>query len=235
MSLRSARAALFDLDGTLIDREPLMTAALAEVVRAAGLELDDAGVASFVGRAWPDVHRELSVRERLGWSLPELLDRVFVVAEALQADGFPARVLPGGATLVEAFVGAGVPVALVTGSTRAEAEASLHQLGVRELVTAVFAAEDYAPGKPHPAGFLAAAAELAVGSTDLVRCVVFEDSAAGVAAGRTAGMCVVATAGANPPPDHPAHQDLAGAHAVVAGLDEVDDALVATALAAASA
>lgn len=224
------RAALFDLDGTLIDREPLMTAALAEVVRAAGLRLADEEASSFVGRAWPDVHRELDLRSRVGWSLPELLERVFAAADRLQADGFPARVLPGGTELVARLATSGVPVALVTGSTRAEAEASLHQLGVRHHVSAVFAAEDYAPGKPDPAGFLAAARALGVADHERSACVVFEDSDAGIASARAAGMRVVATAAANAPPYHPAHQRLVAAHVVVGGLDEVDDSVLTRAL-----
>jgi beta-phosphoglucomutase-like phosphatase (HAD superfamily) len=108
-----------------------------------------------------------------------------------------------------------VPVAVVTGSTHGEVEPVLELLGVRGQVSLVVAAGDYGRGKPAPEPFALAARRLGV---DPARCIAFEDSEVGVAAARAAGMTVVATAEANPPAGHPAHQRLDDADAVVPSL-----------------
>lgn len=225
--MTSVRAAFFDLDGTLIDREPLMTEAVARVCRHAGLTLTEAELHVLVGRAWTGVHAELAVEQRLGWGFDEFMGHVLAEGERLLDEGYPARVLPGGVELVTRIAARGVPVALVTGSLRREAVVAVDQLGIASLLAAVLAAEDYGVGKPDPECYLAALGAVGLDAGDAGRCVVFEDSTVGVAAGRAAGMRVVATAAANRPPGHPAHQDLAGADAVVAGLDEVSDAVLA--------
>lgn len=227
--MRRPAAALFDLDGTLIDREPLMAEAVRRSCADAGVHLPDDLLAATVGRAWPDVHHLLGIEQRIGWSLEGFLTTVHAVAEALVADGWPVAVLDGGVELVARLHRDGVPTAIVTGSTRRELDVAVAHLGLGRLLTTTFAAEDYPAGKPAPDGFLLAAGHLGVTPAG---CVVFEDSEVGVAAARAAGMPVVATAAANPPPGHPAHQDLSGADRTVRSLLEVDDRLIHAVLSA---
>lgn len=220
------RAAFFDLDGTLIDREPLMTEAVARVCRREGLVLTESELHGLVGRAWTGVHLELAIEHRLGWGLEDFMVHVLLEGERLTEAGFPARVLPGAVELVTRLAGRGVPVALVTGSLRREAVVAIAQLGIGGHLAAVLAAEDYPEGKPDPACYRAALGAVGLADDDAVRCVVFEDSVVGVAAGRAAGMRVVGTTGANRPAGHPAHQDLSAADRVVHHLDEVTDELL---------
>jgi beta-phosphoglucomutase-like phosphatase (HAD superfamily) len=210
-------AAMFDLDGTLVDREPLMTAAVVEVMAATVTPVDEADAAGWVGRAWQDIHAELGVRHHLGWELHEWHARILTTADRLVGEGFALRELTGGAELIGWFHRHGVPVAVVTGSTHAEVEPVLDQLGVRAMVDVVVAAGDYDRGKPDPAPFLVAADVLGV---DPACCVVFEDSDVGIAAARAAGMAVVATAEANASAGEPGHQRLDVADVVVPSLLE---------------
>ena len=219
-------AALFDLDGTLVDREPLMTEAVIRVIRLAQLPAAAGAAESYVGRSWPDVYAGLAVAATTGWTFDAFMDAVDEAAEALVADGFPVRVLDGGRALMERLAGEGVPIAVVTGSRLVEVAPALELAGVGPLVSLVVAAGDYDPGKPDPACYRLAARRLGVAPND---CVVFEDCRAGVAAGRAAGMFVVATADANPPVGHPAHQDLSAAHVVVPTLGHVTDELLSRA------
>jgi beta-phosphoglucomutase-like phosphatase (HAD superfamily) len=216
-------AALFDLDGTLVDREPLMTEAVVRVIARAQLPAAAGAAESYVGRSWPDVYVGLAVAEPTGWTFDGFMDEVDAAADALVADGFPVRVLVGGRALMDRLADAGVPIAVVTGSRPVEVAPALELAGVGHLVSLVVAAGDYAAGKPDPACYRLAARRLGVAPED---CVVFEDSRAGVAAGRAAAMYVVATADANPPIGHPAHQDLSGAHVVVPTLGHVTDELL---------
>jgi beta-phosphoglucomutase-like phosphatase (HAD superfamily) len=213
-------AALFDMDGTLVDREPLAAQALVDVFAAMRWSVGDDDLAQLHGRAWQDVHRELDVATNTGWSEAEFIERVVGQAHRLAASGFPVRVLEGAPELVCWLHERGVALALVTGSTRDEVVATLAPLGVLDMFTVIVSSEDYAHGKPAPDAYLQALLHLGHEATGAV---AFEDSAAGVRAARAAGLRVVGTEGANPDLDHPAHQDLSQADLVVPHL--ADDAL----------
>jgi beta-phosphoglucomutase-like phosphatase (HAD superfamily) len=230
--MTAPRAVFFDLDGTLMDREPLMQVAVARACAEMGLVLGADEVAMQLGRAWPDVHRLLDVRAKVGLDLAGFLELVFATADALTADGFEAPVLAGGRALIERFHTAGTPVVLVTGSMRREADQAIEQLGIGALLAGSLAGEEYTPGKPSPVCYQAAAALVGLDATaDAGQCLVFEDSTVGIAAGVAAGMRVIASAAANPPPGHGSHQDQSAAHVVVAELTDVTDAVVTAALA----
>lgn len=219
-------AAFFDLDGTLMDREPLAQAAVLEAAAQRGVHFSEEEVAPLVGRAWQDVHRALEIQEVLGWPYEEFLDHVLGQARDLLAAGFITRVLEGGVELIQRLRAADVPVWLVTGSLRREADDAIRHLAIGELLSGSLAAEEYGLGKPDPGCYLKAAGLAGVGETDIGRCLVVEDSEAGVAAGLAAGMRVLATTAANRLPGHPSFQDVSAAHVVVASLADVDDALI---------
>lgn len=241
-------AAFFDLDGTLMDREPLMEQAILAMCRAAGVAMDRDTVGSLVGRAWPDVHRVLGIERLLGYDVERFLAEVFDQADRLTAGGFPTRVLEGGRELVERLHRTGVAVLLVTGSLRIEAEVAIEHLDIAPFLTGSLAAEDFLPGnprvgatsfhdpagKPSPYPYLRALELAGLTEADAAGCVVFEDSEVGVTSGLAAGMKVIATAAANRPVGHPSHQDVSQAHAVVPGLLDVSDDLLAAVLARSS-
>lgn len=214
-------AALFDFDGTLVDREPLIEAAVLAACRAAGVEPADGAVV--IGRAWQDVHRDLGVESELGWSVDELVDRARAHASLLIEAGHAPPVIDGGAELIERLAGSGMPVAIVSGSTRAELHEGIELLGVGRHVSLVLGAEDYRAGKPDPEPYLLAAERLAVAPR---RCVVFEDSTVGIDAGLAAGMAVIAVTQANRPVGVPGHQVHERAHRIVPTLSAVDDAML---------
>ena len=223
-------AAFFDLDGTLMDREPLMQEAIRQVTAARGLDFTDDELAPLVGRAWQDVYLALEIAPRTGWDLDEFLAEVLGCGEALLRGGYETRVLDGGVELITRLADRGVPVWMVTGSLRREADLAIEQLGLATVLGGSLAAEDYVRGKPDPECYLAAAAGVGVAPDAIHRCLVVEDSHPGVAAGVAAGMRVLATAEANRPPGHPSHQDLAAAHVVVPSLAVVDDEVLARVL-----
>jgi HAD superfamily hydrolase (TIGR01509 family) len=121
------------------------------------------------------------------------------------------NVLPGALAAIERVRGLGLPLALVTGSSREEAAQSLDALGLAGVFDAVVASEDVPRSKPAPDGYLAAAAALGVEPTE---CLVVEDSRAGIAAGLAAGAVVVAIEAGNF-----ARHDQSAAHHVLATLD----------------
>ena len=181
-------AVLFDMDGLLVDTEPVWTVAEVELARQLGGEFTPELKAAIVG-----TRLEVAVPTILDWygglsdpgtvarTMTWLLDRmVELFAEA-------PVVLPGVQPLLQSLAAAGVPTALVSSSYRVLVDAVLaHGIGPFEVT---LAGDEVTHGKPHPEPYLTAAARLGV---DPTRCVVLEDSPAGVASAEDAGCAVVA-------------------------------------------
>jgi beta-phosphoglucomutase-like phosphatase (HAD superfamily) len=179
-------AAVFDLDGTLVDSEARSHESWRVVLRSRGIPPDDGLIRSFVGRRDVDVHGLLADR------LPGHDPAELMAATSAHFHGPgqpPLGPLAGAVELVAAISAAGVPLALVTSARRRYAEQTLAELGVRDLFSVLVTADDVTVGKPDPQGYRAAAAALGVPPA---ACVVFEDAPAGVAAAKAAGMSCVA-------------------------------------------
>ena len=212
-------ALLLDLDGTLVDSETFHTESIVRFLAKRGLELTDSERAFIVGHAWQDIFAHLQVATRLGMSLEDLQRGSIAQKPQMVEDGHRINVLPGARALVAWGAAAQIPMAIVSGSSRGEIAYALTLLGFEDELQFYMGAEDVRCGKPNPEGYASAANRLNV---DPARCVVFEDSTAGIASGRAAGMFVVATSAANLPESHAGHQDQSQAHMVVSGLDALD-------------
>lgn len=189
------RAVIFDMDGLLIDSEPLWVRSEIEVFGAAGVSLTEEDCALTKGLRVDDVvaywHR------RRGFAAaPADVERRLVarVAELVRAEG---RALPGIETaLAAARSERSRRIALASSSPMPIIEAALQRLGLASTFDVVASAEGETHGKPHPAIFLRTAGRLDVSPLE---CVVLEDSMTGVIAAKAARMRCVAV-----PSDPPA-------------------------------
>lgn len=175
-----ARALLLDMDGTLVDSD----AAVERVWRdwAAGHGLDGDEVMKVVhGRQGYATMAELLPDRPMEVNHAE--NRRLLERETADTEGVVP--VPGAPAFLAAIED--LPHALVTSASVPLATARMNAAGLRMPPLRV-TAESVGASKPHPEGFLKAAAELGFAPED---CVVFEDSGAGVAAGRAAGMRVV--------------------------------------------
>ena len=93
------------------------------------------------------------------------------------------------------YAAARVPVAVVSGAFRAEIEPVVEAAGIATELTAIVSADDVEHGKPHPAGYLLALERLGV---DAAEAVAFEDTEAGVASAKAAGLRCLAVRGTLP-------------------------------------
>jgi sugar-phosphatase len=178
-------AVLFDNDGTLIDSVGSVRRSWAQWALEAGLPSEQLDKVGYLGRR---------VHEVIGELLPEqeVAEAAARVQQLELADAVNSRLLPGVEELLSAL-----PRdrwAVVTATTRALALRRFSTLGL--TVPMLVGAEDVRRGHPDPEAFLTAAERLGVVPS---RCLVVEDTPAGLAAGRAAGMRTLALATSHDP------------------------------------
>ena len=192
-----AVAVLFDMDGLLIDSEPLWLAAETAVMARLGADWNEHDQAALIGGSLALTVRYLLAKatrpvpsELVGeWLMSDVTERV-------RLGGVPVR--PGARELLASVEKAGLPSALVTGSERGFMEAVLASTGMRFDV--LVCAEDVTATKPDPEPYLLAAKLVGVPPGD---CFALEDSPNGVAAAEAAGCRVFAVPSLLPIPPAP--------------------------------
>jgi len=173
-------AVLWDMDGTLVDTEPLWHEAEVALTAEVGLEFTAEDHEQMIGMALLDAAEVLRAH---GVDLPaeEIVTRL--VADVLVALRRAVPWQPGVPAVLADLRAAGVPCAMVTMSYRplAEAVAAGAPPGTFAVIVA---GDEVTEGKPHPEAYLRAAAELGVDPAD---CVALEDSIPGVASAYASG------------------------------------------------
>lgn len=194
-------AALFDFNGVLVDDERLHLAGFNEVLAPLGVRITDEDYdVRYIGFDDRGAFRAM-LADR---GLPHDDARVAALIEAkrgvyLRLAAAELRVFPGAAELLRETA-AEMPVAIVSGALRAEIEMALGVMGARDAVRVIVSAEDTRECKPDPEGYALGVARLrALGlAVDPARSVAVEDSLAGLAAARAAGLVTVAVAQSHP-------------------------------------
>jgi len=217
------RTIIFDFDGILVDSEPLIMKLIQEMAAREGwalsedeyfgdyLALDDRGV---IEHLWRTHGRPLSISHR-----NELLAWKANAYEKIIHDGLPA--IPGAAEFVLDAANR-FPLAIASGSLRAEIEHLLRKLGLREKFAVLATADDCERSKPDPEVYLKALSrlrelpKLREPALEPIECLAIEDAPLGVVAAQAAGMKCLALA-------HSRHQaDLQHADWVASGFSDVN-------------
>ncbi len=204
------QAAIFDLDGLLIDSEPLQLRAINRALAAVGLSLSEDDWTHCVGHKSIEVIKEL--RAEHGFETPaEELERVKrETYRALVRQPGELQLMPGAREAVGACHAAGLRVALASSSVRADILAVLGQFGLAAAFDAITGGDEVPHGKPDPAIFLETARRLGVSAG---ACICPDDAPAGVQAANAAGMVSVAI-----PNRFSAHQDFSRARLILPDL-----------------
>jgi sugar-phosphatase len=185
------KAVIFDMDGLLIDSEPLWHMAEKEVFGALGLVLTDAMCEETTGLRTDEVVAYWY--EKRPWpgggvkSLEDVTDEILLRMQALiAAQGAP---LQGVHDILQRFQHRLLPLGLVSSSPPVLIDAVIDKLCIRHYFRVLCSAIDEVLGKPHPAVYFTAAKRLGLPPRD---CLVFEDSINGIRAAKAAGMITVA-------------------------------------------
>ncbi len=177
------RGLIFDMDGLLVDSEPLVELALVRFLEAHGHPLRPETMGSLLGRRMPDAVAVLAESYGLNAPLPELL----ATWDELRLAGLRGnlRPMPGAAALIAFGREAGLKLGLATSSLRRHADLSLAETALAGLFDAEATGEEVERGKPEPDIFLLCAERLGLPAA---ACVVLEDAPAGLAAAAAGGM-----------------------------------------------
>ena len=192
------RAALFDMDGLLIDSERVILAAWLRASTEHGLVLEMADYVAVIGRSGAE-SRTLLIdlvgdEETFRTVRRRALD---LIANRADVPRFPLK--PGVVELLSALKRAGVPCAVASSSNALEIRHRLEAVGVLHHFDAVTGADEVARGKPDPAVYLLAAARIGI---DPVHCLAFEDSENGTLAALASGAQVVVVPDLKHPAPH---------------------------------
>jgi HAD superfamily hydrolase (TIGR01509 family) len=178
-------AILFDMDGTLINSEPLWFAAEVEVMAELGAVWEPSDQINCLGG--PMERTELYMQERTGNIKPfgyfsERLD--LVMEQKLSKE---LNFMPNALELTTACIAADIPLALVTASTGRQMRSVLKRFPSNTF-KATISRDDVTNSKPYPDPYLLAAHTIGV---DISNCLVFEDSLTGVESGLRSGAQVI--------------------------------------------
>jgi len=206
------KAAIFDMDGLLIDSERAISAAWIAGARELGFPLEMADFVSVIGTAAQQSTAILV--DLLGSEAAMRATAAKARALLPQAGGAPVFPLkPGALPLLEALKAAGIPCAVASSSNVEEIRHRLGHVGVLGYFRCVSGGDEVTHGKPDPALYLLAATRLGVAPQD---CIAFEDSENGARAAQAAGIRVVIV----PDLQHPPEDVAARAFGVIGSLSE---------------
>ena len=219
---RPLELVIFDCDGVLVDSEVIALGVMRRRLSEAGVRLTDQETRErFLGRRLDSsLHR---VETELGRPLPESFRDEFS-REILFAFG---RELKGVEGVRQAIEGLRARVCVASSSGHERLRLSLRVAGYETMFAPnIFSAADVAEGKPSPDLFLHVARVMGAAAKD---CLVIEDSVAGVAAARAAGMIVFGFVGAShfSPPDEGAELTAAGAELLFDDMARLPDLVAA--------
>ena len=203
-------AVIFDLDGVLVDSEPVHFRAANRVLARYGTAISEQEYITYIGLGEAATWRQWRDRFGLAASMEGLLEQHTAARLTEIAGGVPAIV--DGVRLARQLHQAALPLAIASSSTPAVIDALLAALGLADVFGVRVSGEDpeVRHSKPAPDVYLTAAARLGVRPA---ACLAIEDSGPGVVAAKRAGMTCIAV------PNHwTMHQDFRDADVVLDSL-----------------
>lgn len=209
------RAFIFDMDGVIIDSEPLHSKIKLLTLRHYGLDFDESGLSFYMGRKTKEFFEAVIARDgRSGLPDPdEMVDwKHAAYLKALDADReiAPVKGIP---ELIAGLKERGFRLGLASSAGEVIIRAVLKRFALTDSFEVVISGAGLAKSKPDPAIYRLAAEGLGVRAEE---CIVLEDAASGVAAAKAAGMYCIAYR--NP---HSGIQDLAAADMRVEEIAEI--------------
>jgi HAD superfamily hydrolase (TIGR01509 family) len=181
---RRPAAVIFDMDGLMLDTEPLAARAWTDAAAALGVAFDHAVTASLVGRNFPDCRVLILAHHGANYPVDRLMQAWHAAYDAIVArEGITLK--PGLVELLAWLDVSGIRKAVATSTRRSRAQAKLVRAALADRFDALVGGDEPARGKPAPDIFVLAAERIDVVPAG---CIVLEDSEPGVRGAIAAGM-----------------------------------------------
>ena len=211
------KAVIFDMDGVIIDSEPLHTEVVVSLLKRMGADVPLSRIETYIGvsnsRMWTELLRDFA----LGKTVPEILElqhseniEILNRKEGLE--------IPGIRKLMQDLKEKNIPIAIASSSLRDYIEAVVRKLGLEKFIKVIVSGEEVKNGKPHPDIFLKTAEIMGILPEN---CVVLEDSAHGVEGAIQAGMRVIGFQNPNS-----GNQNLTKSDRVVSSIELLDTGIL---------
>ncbi len=210
--IREIKALIFDMDGVIVDSEPLHLLAYQELFHGYDISYNEEENREFLGRKDIEMAGVLIDRYTLAYTPAELVNAKEQVLARLLTEKGVAR--PGLYGILEAARSCGLLMAVASSATLPTIELVMDTLKIRDYFHNLSSGDEVPRGKPAPDVFLLAAERLGVHPSN---CLVIEDTLNGLRAALAGGMYCIAI-----PCDATRHQDHSQADLRLASLEEVD-------------
>ncbi|MDI6783911.1 MAG: HAD family phosphatase [bacterium] len=210
------KAVIFDMDGIIIDSEPLQMIAINQVMAQWNVKLSVQEFQKMIGRKladdFADMKKEYNILVDYSTFAKQKREAYHSILENNLVE------MPGLSPLLSRLLNAKYRLAVASSSVRADVDMVLNGLSIADKFAVVASGDEVEEGKPNPALFLLAANRLNVPVTE---CVAIEDSNPGLRAAKDSGMkCIVV------PHQHTQHQDFARADIIVDSLNDITVSLI---------
>jgi HAD superfamily hydrolase (TIGR01509 family) len=212
------RTVIFDMDGVIIDTEPIHHHAFFTQFAELGIPVTEAEYATFLGKSTRNVFQHLKAQYHLAPDVETMLKRKRELFNKAFDEDAGLDLLPGVRALIEDLQQQHVQLVVASSASKATIARVFNRFGLGPYFTHIVSGEDFERSKPDPAIFLRAA-ELA--ETPVSECIVIEDSANGVAAAKAAGIYCIGYAS-----EHSAGQDLRQADRIIKHFSELTVAAI---------
>jgi HAD superfamily hydrolase (TIGR01509 family) len=212
------KAVIFDMDGLLIDSEPLWEKTVLGTYKQLGINITPTIHNYMKGRR--SIENAQYLYEMQPWEGPtpqQVSDQI--IDEVVQLVKSKGKLMPGVDHAIQVCKQASLPIAIASSSPARLIDAVVDQLKIREHFNHIYSAQFEPFGKPHPGVFIKVAQHFKVAPSN---CLVFEDSLSGVLAAKAATMKCIAI----PEPTQKQHPFIQIADIVLGSLEEFNSAML---------
>ncbi len=205
------KAIIFDMDGVLVDSEPLHLLAMQKLLQRYEIAYNEHDNREFLGKKDIVIFEILIDRFKLDLTPAQFVD----VKEELMVELISSKAIarPGVASLLERARNLGVPMAVASSATLPTINLVVDTLNIRHYFKTLCSGDQVKHGKPAPDVYLLAAQQIKVAPEN---CLVVEDTITGLTAGKAAGMFCISI-----PCEATAHQDHSIADLSLSRIDEI--------------
>ncbi|WP_293895539.1 HAD family phosphatase [Flavobacterium sp.] len=176
---------IFDMDGVIVDTEPVHHFAYNEHFRQLNIDVSPELYASFTGNSTKNIFERL----KLQFNLAEEVNTLIETKRNLFNDAFDSKedlyLLEGVEDLITDLHSNGMQLVLASSSATVTINRIFNRFALHKYFSHIVSGEDFPKSKPHPAIFIRAAA---LAQTPVENCIVIEDSTNGIKAAKAAGI-----------------------------------------------